>query len=183
MPGEPFTVSANVSNSSAYNVSNVPVKFYRDTILLDSAVIPAVNAFGNSTITKVFSFPTDGFYPIKVWIDSSNTLGESNILNNYAIRPINVGNVVLPGGINATTTALLQSCPQKILISGNAQYFGTASPTVTAGAEVKIRLQVKHLPPTPMLAVTLNISGRRLPAVLLYTIPLVLQTLLSPVAR
>ncbi|MDO6429036.1 CARDB domain-containing protein [Flavitalea sp. BT771] len=140
LPGEAFTLTANISNSSAYSVTNVPVKFYKDTILLDSAVIPSVGAYSSGTVTKVFSFPTDGFYPIKVWIDSARTLTESNYLNNYAIRPVNVGKVVLPGGINITTTASLQSCPQALLISGTAAYYGASSPTAVAGGEVTITI-------------------------------------------
>lgn len=138
-PGEVFTVTAHITNSTAFSAVNVPVKFYRDTILIGSGVVPAVGAFGSATITHTLSFPADGFYPIKVWIDSSNTLGESNILNNYAIRPVIVGSPVLPGGITVTSNATLQQCPQlKVLISGSASYFGTASPTMVAGAEVTI---------------------------------------------
>lgn len=146
-PGESFTLTANVSNSSAYPATNVPVRFYRDTILLDSAIIPAVNAFGSASISKVFSFAAEGFYPIKVWIDSSNTLNDANVLNNYAIRPVTVGSPLLPGGITATTGASYQQCPRpSLLISGNAVYFGTGSATAVAGAEVTINTgtQVIH---------------------------------------
>ena len=138
-PGEVFMVTANITNSTAFPAVNVPVKFYRDTILIGSGTVPAVGAFGSATITHTLSFPADGFYPVKVWIDSSNTLGESNILNNYAIRPVIVGSPVLPGGITVTSNASLQQCPQlRVLITGSASYFGTASPTMVAGAEVTI---------------------------------------------
>lgn len=138
-PGEVFTVTANITNSTALPATNVPIRFYKDTILIGSGVVAAVGAFGSATITHTLSFPADGFYPIKVWIDSSNTLGESNILNNYAIRPVIVGSPVLPGGITVTSNASLQQCPQlKVLITGSASYFGTASPTMVAGAAVTI---------------------------------------------
>lgn len=136
---ESFTMTATVTNSSAFTANNVPVKFYRDTILLGSDVIPVVNAFSTASITHTFSFPIDGFYPIKVWIDSSNTLGDANMLNNYAIRPVNVGNVTLPGGINITPPSIsIQSCPQTLVLTGSAEYFGTSSPTKAAGAQVTI---------------------------------------------
>ncbi|MFT3935570.1 MAG: CARDB domain-containing protein [Chitinophagaceae bacterium] len=139
LPGEAFTMTATVTNSTAVPATNVPVKFYRDTILMGSDVIPSVGAFSSATITRSLNFAAEGFYPIKVWIDSSNTLGESNILNNYAIRPIVVGSPNLPGGITVTTTASIQQCPQlKVLISGHAVYFGTGSPTAVAGAQVTI---------------------------------------------
>ncbi|MCG2614659.1 choice-of-anchor D domain-containing protein [Terrimonas sp. NA20] len=139
LPGDVFTLSANITNSSAYTATNVPVKFYRDTILFDSAVIPVVAPFSRTTITKAISFATDGFYPVKVWIDSARTLSESNVLNNYAIRPIVVGTVTLPGGINVNgLSATVQKCPLRVVITGRADYYGIANPTPVAGAEVKI---------------------------------------------
>jgi subtilase family serine protease len=139
LPGDVFTLSANVTNSSAYTATNVPVKFYKDTILFASAVIPVIGPFSTATITKAMSFPTDGFYPIKVWIDSARTLNESNVLNNYAIRPIVVGTVTLPGGITVTPNpATIQKCPLGVVFSGSAVYYGTINPTAVAGAEVTI---------------------------------------------
>ena len=138
-PGETFTMTARVSNSTTVPATNVPLKFYRDTILIGSAVLPSVPANGSNTINYTLNFADEGFYPIKVWIDSSQTLGESNVLNNYAIRPVTVGSPNLPGGINVTTTALRQECPQlQVLISGHAEYYGTGTSTVVAGAEVTI---------------------------------------------
>jgi len=153
-PGQNFTVFARVSNNTAIPASNVPVKFYRDTILIGEEVIPAVNAFSSATVSRSLSFATDGFYPIKVWIDSSNTLNDINPLNNYAIRPVTVGRPLLPGGINVTTTASIQQCPQlKVLISGYATYFGTGSVTTVAGAEVTIHT------PTQDIITTTNADG------------------------
>lgn len=138
-PGETFTMTARISNSTAVPATNIPVKFYKDTILMGSAVLPSVAANGSSTINYTLNFADEGFYPIKVWIDSSQTLGESNVLNNYAIRPVTIGSPNLPGGITVTTTALRQECPQlQVLISGHAEYFGTGTSTVVAGAEVTI---------------------------------------------
>lgn len=139
IPGETFTLTAVIHNSTAVPAVNVPIKFYRDTILLDSGIIASVSAFGNATISKAFNFGADGFYPMKVYIDPDNTLGESSRLNNYAIRPIIVGTPLLPGGINATTSAVAQFCPTvSVTISGHADYFGSANPTAVAGAQVTI---------------------------------------------
>ncbi|MFL5741632.1 MAG: CARDB domain-containing protein [Flavisolibacter sp.] len=138
-PGQPFTLTAMVSNSTALPAINVPVKFYKDTALLDSAVIPLVGPFSTTFITKPFVFATEGFYPIKVFVNPDQTLPESNYLNNYAIRPIIVGNPILPGGITVSNSASVQLCPQvKIINSGHAVYFGTALPTAVAGAQVTI---------------------------------------------
>lgn len=138
-PGQTFTMTARISNSTAVPATNIPIKFYRDTILIGSDVLASVGAYGSSTINRSFNFPDEGFYPIKVWIDSSRTLNENNILNNYAIRPVTVGSPVLPGGITATTRATRQECPQlQVLIAGSAAYYGTGTNTIVAGAEVTI---------------------------------------------
>src|SRR5206468_740876 len=88
---------------------------------------------------KPFVFATEGFYPIKVFVNPDETIPESNYLNNYAIRPIIVGSPILPGGITVTNSASVQLCPQvKIINTGHAVYFGTALPTPVAGAQVTI---------------------------------------------
>lgn len=153
-PGETFTVFAKVTNNTALPASNVPVKFYRDTIFIASDVIPAVNAFSSATISRTMSFAAEGFYPIKVWVDSSNTLNDLNPLNNYAIRPVVVGAPSLPGGITVNTNASTQQCPQvKVFISGTANYFGTGSPAAVAGAEVTINTG------TQLITTTTNSNG------------------------
>lgn len=137
--GSPFTVFAKVSNSTALPATNVPVKFYRDTVLIGSDVIPAINAFSSATISRSLSFAAEGFYPIKVWVDSSNTLNDLNPLNNYAIRPVIVGSPDLPGRIDVETQATMQLCPQvKVLITGSARYGGFGNDLPVSGAEVTI---------------------------------------------
>src|SRR6185503_12828916 len=138
-PGQPFSLTATITNSTAVPAVNVPVKFYKDTVLLDSAVIPNVNPFSTASITKLFVFATEGFYPIKVHVNPDQALPESNYLNNYAIRPIIVGSPNLPGGITVTNSASIQLCPQlKIINTGHAVYYGTSLPTGVAGAQVTI---------------------------------------------
>lgn len=138
-PGTSFTVFARVTNNTALPATNVPVKFYRDTIFIGSDVIPAVNAFSSAIISRTLNFAAEGFYPIKVWIDSSNTLNDLNVLNNYAIRPVIVGSPDLPGRIDVETFASMQQCPQvKVLITGTARYGGFGNDLPVAGAEVTI---------------------------------------------
>lgn len=154
LPGDVFTVTANITNSSAIAASNVPVSFYRDTILIGSTTVANIAAFGTATVTRTLSFATDGFYPIKVWVDSARTLVESNILNNYAIRPVIVGSPALPGGITVTASAVVQACPGlKVVYSGNAKYFGTGTQTNVAGAAVTINTG------TAILTTTTDASG------------------------
>lgn len=154
IPGETFTLTAVIHNSTAVPAVNVPVKFYRDTILLDSGILASVGAFSSAIINKAFNFGADGFYPMKVYIDPDNTLGESSRLNNYAIRPIIVGSPILPGGITASTSATMQQCPTvSVTITGHAQYFGSTNPTAVAGAQVTINTG------TQTITTTTNANG------------------------
>lgn len=141
--GQQFTVSAVVHNNSPYSASNVPVRFYKDSIYLTSTTLPYISANSTATLTENFTFPVDGFYPVKVWIDSANTLGETNPLNNYAIRPVIVGHFTVPGTIHATSNAITQSCPgTAVTISGNATYSGlnlAGNPPVL-GATVTVQI-------------------------------------------
>ncbi|RYY49658.1 MAG: T9SS type A sorting domain-containing protein [Chitinophagaceae bacterium] len=153
-PGNNFTVFAKVTNSTALPATNVPVKFYRDTILIGSDIIPYVNPFSSASISRTLNFAAQGFYPIKVWIDSSNTLNDLNPLNNYAIRPVIVGSPVLPGRIEVTTVPSLQQCPQvKVLITGKAIYRDFGSDGPVAGAEVTINTG------TQVIITTTNSNG------------------------
>ena len=142
--GQTFIVSAVVHNNSPYSASNVPIRFYRDSIYLSNGTIPFIAANSTATITQPFSFSPDGFYPIKVWIDSSNTLGEVQVLNNYASRPIIVGNFSIPGEILITSTPTTYTCYNRVYISGTAVYSG---------------LNLVGTPPVLGATVTVNVPG------------------------
>jgi hypothetical protein len=141
--GQQFTVSAVLHNGSPYSANNVPVSFYKDSIYLTSMVVPFMAANTTVTVTQVLSFPVDGFYPIKVWIDTPNSLGENNPLNNFAIRPVIVGNFTLPGTILVTSNAVTHSCPATAAsISGYATYSGLnlAGTPPVLGATVTVQI-------------------------------------------
>jgi CARDB len=142
--GQTFIVSAVVHNNSPYSASNVPIRFYQDSIYLTSGTIPFIAANSTATITQPLSFSPDGFYPIKVWIDSSNTLGEVQVLNNYASRPIIVGNFSIPGEILITSNATTYTCYNRVYISGTAVYSG---------------LNLVGNPPVLGATVTVNVPG------------------------
>ncbi len=140
-----FTVFAQIRNTSPYSASNVPVRFYNDSVFLAADTIPFIAANTNVTISRTMSFDTDGFYPIKVWIDSSGTLTENNVLNNYAIRPVIVGNFTVPGTILTTHNAVTSSCNiTNVGISGVATYDG---------------LNLQGNPPVLGATVTVEIDG------------------------
>ncbi len=138
-PTQAFTVTARITNNTAVPATNVPVRLYVDTIPLMDLVLPAINANSTASISQTLTFATEGFYPIKVWVDSSNTLGDINTLNNYAIRPVIVGRPLLPGSIIPTVNITVQRCPQlSVIFTGNAKYDGTSTATNVAGATVTI---------------------------------------------
>ncbi len=142
--GQTFIVSAVVHNNSPYSASNVPIRFYHDSIYLTNGTIPFIAANSTATITQPLSFSPDGFYPIKVWIDSSNTLGEVQVLNNYASRPIIVGNFTIPGEILVTSNPTTYTCYNRVYISGTAVYSG---------------LNLVGNPPVLGATVTVNVPG------------------------
>lgn len=143
--GQLFTVSAQIHNTSLYNATDVPIRYYMDSLFMVADTIPFIAANSNVTIYRDFSFPVDGFYPIKIWIDSAATLGENNILNNYAIRPVIVGNFTVPGAIHSTTNAATNICgTPSVHISGNASYSG---------------LNLQGTPPALGSTVTVDIQG------------------------
>ncbi|HRH50010.1 MAG TPA: CARDB domain-containing protein [Panacibacter sp.] len=122
---ESFTLTATVHNTSSYSASNVNVRFYNDSTFLASSTLPFIGPKTIATIKQDFAFAPDGFYPIKVWIDSTNTLGETNSLNNFAIRPVIIGDFSIPGTINVSVNTKTQSCPVgSVLIEGTATYSG-----------------------------------------------------------
>lgn len=120
-----FQVFANINNNSPYSASNVPISFYMDSVLIGRDTIPFIAANSNMSISRNLNFNADGFYPIKVWVDSSQTLNENNILNNYAIRPVIVGDFSLPGIIQTTVNRSTATCPYpRVSFNGYATYSG-----------------------------------------------------------
>ncbi|WP_211224625.1 CARDB domain-containing protein [Salinimicrobium xinjiangense] len=139
--GEPITIYARIKNTSDFAAENFVVSLYAEDEKLSTQTIPQIAAQGSITLEWEQSFSTSDFVPIKVVIDETDVLQETNELNNFAIRPIIVGDYVLPGGIEITASlAPLQVEPNKpIRISGNAVYYGIeegVDPDV-AGATVK----------------------------------------------
>ena len=121
---ETFTAFATVHNNTPYSASNVNIRFYTDSIYYGETTLPYIGPNGSAPVSLNLVYGTDGFYPIKVWIDSAGVLGETNALNNYAIRPITVGHFTVPGAINITATSSTQTCPNGVVIGGTAYYTG-----------------------------------------------------------
>jgi Concanavalin A-like lectin/glucanases superfamily/MBG domain/CARDB/PKD-like domain/Secretion system C-terminal sorting domain len=139
-----FQVNATVHNNSPYSAQDVNVRFYyKDSIYMFSDTIPLIDANSEVTLTHTLKFSPDGFYPIKVWIDSTQKLPEYNLLNNYASRPVIIGVFTVPGTIDVTNNAAPDGCSKgKVIYSGTAKYRGLnldGTPPVE-GATVTIRV-------------------------------------------
>lgn len=141
---EDFTVTATINNNSPYSVADIPVRFYyKDSLFLFDDIIPFIDGRSKVSITRTLNFSPDGFYPIKIWIDSSQTLGEGNLLNNYASRPVIVGDFTVPGTIDLVSNATPSGCTKgSITFSGRATYRGLnlAGTPPVEGAEVIITI-------------------------------------------
>jgi PKD repeat protein len=122
--GETFTVSAMVHNNSDSNLSDVSVSFYDGENPLDQKVIPYIPSRGSSQCSTEVSFSTMGFYPIKVVVDEENSFDEWNESNNWAIRPIKIGDYPVEGDIivDASINSPVYTGTW-INITGNARYY------------------------------------------------------------
>lgn len=139
--GQIFTVFATVHNNTPYSASNVNVRFYTDSVYYNETTIPFIAGNSTEVVSMNFTYNLDGFYPVKVWIDSAGALGETLALNNYAIRPIIVGNFTVPGAIIINANSREQHCPDAMVVSGNAYYTGlnlSGNPPVL-GAYVEVK--------------------------------------------
>ncbi|WP_297334945.1 CARDB domain-containing protein, partial [Algoriphagus sp.] len=137
---ETITIFARVRNISDFPAENFVVSAYDGETQIFSTVIENLEARSNIDLSWDYSFEEAGFYQIKVVLDETDVLEEINELNNFAIRPVLVGNYVLPGGIQAKATPNSSTVyvGEWINISGNASYFGIdegVNPDV-AGANV-----------------------------------------------
>jgi subtilase family serine protease len=151
-----FQVSATVRNPSPYPAADVEVKFYyKDSLYLFTDTIVFIDGFSSATLTHTLNFSPDGFYPIKVWIDSSRQLGENNILNNYATRPVIVGNFTVPGAIDITSSAAPDGCTKgKIIFSGHANYRGLNLQGTPPVEGARVTIKVFNYGPTPRTIIT-----------------------------
>jgi subtilase family serine protease len=142
---EAITIFARVRNSSDFPAENFVVSAYDGENQIFSTTVNLLEAGKNVDLSWAYSFEQAGFYPIKVVVDEGNTLEEINELNNFAIRPVLVGNYVLPGGIEVsaspnTNTVYVNS---SVTVSGTARYFGIeegVNPNVV-GANVTLNFE------------------------------------------
>ena len=80
-PGQSINLIANVSNYGQANVTNVSVRFYNGTNLLNEQLVN-VNAGGNTIVTAPFSSSSIGTFTINVEVDEANIKIEKDDSNN-----------------------------------------------------------------------------------------------------
>ncbi|GAB1446312.1 hypothetical protein MASR2M41_20810 [Flammeovirgaceae bacterium] len=166
---ESIKIYARISNTSDFVAENFIVSAYIDNVQVFAQTVLQINPQSSITLQWDQNFVASGFYPVKVVIDETNVLSEDNELNNFAIRPVVVGDYELPGGINPVANALpLSLQPNGIItITGKAEYFGiepTVDPNV-AGATVIARITGGSATQTTTRADGTYQMGIRAPAV------------------
>ncbi len=106
--GQQITITANIHNYSDFLAENVKVWFVIKDTIVDSTIISAIQPQTSTSVSIQHYFSYWDYYPVKVWVDPLDSILEDNELNNFAIRPITVGNVPLPQ-ILFTSTGLYPS--------------------------------------------------------------------------
>ncbi|MBP6431553.1 MAG: T9SS type A sorting domain-containing protein [Ferruginibacter sp.] len=91
IPGDTVLFTTKVYNTSIQDAYNVPVSVYIDSIKFQTDTIPFIAAASNESITLSAIVQNAGMVNVKIWVDSSGTLGETNLLNNYASSLLFVG--------------------------------------------------------------------------------------------
>ncbi|MCF8294807.1 MAG: choice-of-anchor D domain-containing protein [Bacteroidales bacterium] len=140
--GDQVTISATIHNNSDYPAQNVNVYFYVKDTLADTRVIPVLQANSQTTVSIQKIFTCWDFYPVKVVIQALP--GEADLLDNSAIRPIIVGNVILPGSIAVSGTGISPSTvyPGNTLnFYGHVQYNDVPGNPSVEGAAVTMTIQ------------------------------------------
>ena len=135
MVGSPLTVSAIVHNASDYDAQNFVVHLinqYDPSIVYPAITINNLPAQNSQTVTwNIITPAVEAWCPMKVSVDYTNVITETNELDNYALRPFTNGNYNLPGGIvleSDVNPKVSQGGCATNTIYGHAHYTGTPVP-------------------------------------------------------
>ncbi len=146
----PLTVSAQIHNVSDFPAENFYVHLvnqYDPAIVYGDIFVSSLAQQSITIVTWNITTPdVPAWCPMQVIIDYTNTVPESNELNNSAVRPFINGNYNLLGGIDVFNE---QTSPQVsyiypgittyVTVSGDGAYYGTPTPLIdpsVAGATV-----------------------------------------------
>ncbi len=145
----PLAINAMVTNTSNYVAQNFVVHLtnqWDSTIVYPDIIVNSLAPNSSTTVTWNITTPNvPAWCPMQVKVDYTNTIQETNELDNTAIRPFINGNYNLPGSIvlhtDASPKVSTTISSGGITIFGTAHYTGTAVPLVDsscAGATVDL---------------------------------------------
>jgi len=141
--GQEINITAQVHNSSDFPAYDVPVTFYEEDELIFESNINYLPAQSVRSVSLQHIFIAPEYYPIKVVIDEPDDIDEANELNNFAIRPVLVGDASIPGALLASSYLSSSTAyPQGTLrFFGSAMYVNTRfRDTAAAGAQVVLSI-------------------------------------------
>lgn len=148
-PNDSFEVRVTIRNESDEDALNFKVRL-ENQFTNEQWTQTVTQVFSKSNQTIVFSVKATNvvsFNAFAVYLDSEDNLEEFNELNNFLIRPILVGNYMLPGGIHVTShaspnpVAVNVDAMNLMDISGFASYFNMpVNDTSVAGATVDLQI-------------------------------------------
>ncbi len=141
--GQEVIISATVHNNSDYPSGEVSVRFYEEDLFISELFLSGLSPHSQSTVSIQHVFPIDEFYPIKVVIDEDNLIAEDNEYNNFAIRPVLVGEFSIPGAITATAglSAMVTLPNGTLRFFGHADYLNSFDENSrVTGAQVELTI-------------------------------------------
>lgn len=141
--GQVIQISATVHNNSDYPAESISVRFYEEDDFITELTIPYLGGQSQAIVSINHFFTIDEYYPIKVVIDEENFILEDNELNNFAIRPVLVGEFSIPGAIVATAhvSPTMVQPTNVVHWYGHADYVGSYDPnTNVSGAQVTMTI-------------------------------------------
>jgi PKD repeat protein len=119
-----ITISATIHNVGDGNAKNVKVQFFDTGTLIGEDQISFISYHTSGVASVEWTAARQGFHLMRVIVDPSNTIQETDEENNEATRSVLVGRLVGYGGIEISpSTNSYEAYPgQNITVSGMATY-------------------------------------------------------------
>ena len=119
-----ITISATIRNVGEGNAKNVKVQFFDGDVLIGEDQISFISYHTSGLASVEWTAARQGFHLMKVIVDPSNAISETDEENNEATRSVLVGRLVGYGGIEISpSTYTYEAYPgQSLTVSGSAIY-------------------------------------------------------------
>ena len=102
--GQEIVINATVHNNSDYPSDEFYVSFYEEDVFITDVLVNGLPPHTELSLSIEHIFTIDEFYPIKVVVDEDDIILEDNEYNNFAIRPVLVGEFSIPGAISSISS-------------------------------------------------------------------------------